>query len=108
MIQVNIHRDWQGHIDSFRAAGHSLFAENGNDIVCAAVSILVQNCVNSIETLLHVTIPAVSKDGLVECKIPPLDDSLAKQVQLLLESMAYGLRTLAESYPKHVSVVDND
>jgi uncharacterized protein YsxB (DUF464 family) len=106
MIKVIIHRNPQGRIESFRVYGHAGFAAPGNDIVCAAVSVLIQNGVNSIETLLHVKIPGVSRDGFVECKIPPVEDQVSEKVQLLLESMAYGLRTLADEYPKNVSVTD--
>ncbi|MFC4768443.1 ribosomal-processing cysteine protease Prp [Effusibacillus consociatus] len=106
MIKVNVHRDPQGRIVSFRVHGHAGFANAGNDIICAAVSILVQNGVNSIETLLNVRIPDASRDGFVECEIPSLEGRVSDQVQLLLESMVYGLRSLAEEYPKHVSVAD--
>lgn len=106
MIKVHVFRDPQGKIRSFRVHGHAGFANAGTDIVCAAVSILVQNGVNSIETLLQVKIPDVSQDGYTECTIPSLTGNIADQVQLLLESMVYGLQSLADEYPKHVSVMD--
>lgn len=106
MIQVRVQRDPQGRVESFRVRGHAAFADKGNDIVCAAASVLVQNGVNSVEALLDVALPAVSRDGLVECQVPPLDGHVSEQVQLLLESMIYGLRSLAAEYPKHVSVAD--
>lgn len=106
MIKVLIHRDSKGRIESFRVQGHADFSDAGNDIICAAVSVLVQNGINSIETLLHVKIPDVSREGFVECQIPALEDHVSEKVQLLLESMAYGLQCLADEYPKNVSFVD--
>lgn len=106
MIKVKLQRDPLGQIASFQVRGHAGFADAGEDIVCAAASILIQNAVNSIETLLHVKIPDKSGSGYVECQIPPLDGHVSEQVQLLLESMAYGLRTLSDEYPKHVSFND--
>lgn len=106
MIKVRVSRNPQGKIQSFRVFGHAGFSEAGTDIVCSAASILVQNGVNSIEALLKIEIPCTSRDGYVECTIPSLTDQRADQAQLLLESMVYGLRALAEEYPKHVSVAD--
>lgn len=106
MIKVDVRRNSQGKIQAFRVHGHAGFSEAGTDIVCSAASMLVQNGVNSIEALLGIEIPCASRDGFVECTIPSLTDQLADQTQLLLESMIYGLRTLAEEYPKHVSVAD--
>ncbi|GAX90958.1 ribosomal-processing cysteine protease Prp [Effusibacillus lacus] len=107
MIKVQVFRNPQGRIERFRVDGHAGFADYGNDIVCAAVSVLIQNGVNSIEALLGVSLPAVSREGLVDCKIPVLPADESDRVQLLLESMLYGLRSLAEEYPKHVSFADN-
>jgi uncharacterized protein YsxB (DUF464 family) len=108
MIKVTIRRDSQGRVQSFQVSGHAGFARAGEDIVCAAVSILTQNTVNSIETLLHVKIPGVSEEGFLKCEIPPLEGLLSDQVQLLLESMVYGLSSLSEEYPKYVRMVDHD
>ncbi|WP_018132405.1 ribosomal-processing cysteine protease Prp [Effusibacillus pohliae] len=108
MIRVKVERDRQGRIEAFRVDGHAGFADVGEDIVCAAVSVLVQNGVNSIEALLGVKMPAVSRDGLVECHVPVLSEPVSGQVQLLLESMVYGLRALADEYPQHVSVFDRN
>jgi uncharacterized protein YsxB (DUF464 family) len=106
MIKVVIQRAPEGKIESFQVRGHAGFADAGDDIVCAAASILIQNAVNSIETLLHVKIPDKSGSGYVECQIPSLEEHVSEQTQLLLESMAYGLRVLADEYPKHVIVKD--
>jgi uncharacterized protein YsxB (DUF464 family) len=106
MIKVQVKRDPQGKIQSFRVFGHAGFADIGTDIVCSAASMLVQNGVNSTEALLNIEIPCDSRDGFVECNVPSLTDQQSDQAQLLLESMVYGLRSLADAYPKHVSVTD--
>jgi uncharacterized protein YsxB (DUF464 family) len=38
-------------VTGFRTEGHAGYAEYGNDIICAAVSILVMTTINSIEEL---------------------------------------------------------
>jgi uncharacterized protein len=42
MVEVTFFRDERGRLASFRALGHADFADYGNDIVCAAVSAVLQ------------------------------------------------------------------
>ena len=49
MIKVTIYQSSEGEILGFAIQGHAGYAESGSDIVCAAVSVLAQNTVNSIE-----------------------------------------------------------
>ena len=48
MINVQAKKE-NGHYKSFHINGHAMYAEAGSDIVCAAVSALVINTINSIE-----------------------------------------------------------
>ena len=50
MIKVSIYKNDEGKMIGFRLSGHAGYAEHGQDIVCAAVSALVINAMNSIET----------------------------------------------------------
>ena len=47
-----------GQVTSFLCAGHAAYADEGQDIVCAAVSALTETCVNALERVAHVK-PAV-------------------------------------------------
>ena len=49
MIKVTIYQNSEGEITGVSIQGHAGYADNGSDIVCAAVSVLAQNTVNSIE-----------------------------------------------------------
>ena len=49
MIDVEIFQTSSGKYTGFRMNGHAEYAEYGQDIVCAAVSALVINTINSIE-----------------------------------------------------------
>ena len=46
MITVTIHRSNDSYA-GFKVVGHAGYAEEGYDIICAAVSVLVVNAVNS-------------------------------------------------------------
>jgi uncharacterized protein YsxB (DUF464 family) len=106
MIQVHVRRDHRGRIRHFSVRGHADFAQHGQDLLCAAISSLVQNGVNAPEALLGVRLPAISEDGLIESDVPELSGDLDDKVQLLLESMIYGIRSWAEEFPKHLRVID--
>ena len=69
MIRICINRNSQGQIYGFRALNH------GNDIVCAGVSTLVFNTVNSIETFTE-EVMSVDKpqegSGYIELYMPDI------------------------------------
>jgi uncharacterized protein len=106
MIHVHVRRDHRGRIRHFSVRGHADLAPHGQDLLCAAISSLVQNGVNAPEALLGVRIPAISEEGLVEAEVPDLAADLDEKVQLLLESMIYGIRSWADEFPQHVRVID--
>ena len=84
---------------SLTIRGHSGYATQGTDIVCAAVSVLFQTLVNSLTEY--------TKD-LVSARIEPGDGALmwrgqcSKGARLLLDSCLLGLRDVAEQYPEYV------
>lgn len=111
MIRSIIWRDKQGRVGRFSVQGHAGAAEYGQDIVCAAVSMLVINAVNAADQLLRVTL--VTDDqvepGDVKCKIPVLADQTADdKLQLLLEAMVLGLNQVADEYPDFVKVTEKN
>jgi len=90
-------------IEQFRVTGHAGFADAGQDIVCAAVSVLVYNAVNSCEELLGMTLTVTDTRDALLCCVPHKVRS-DERVQLLLRSMAFGIEQVAENYPKFVRV----
>lgn len=106
MIRSTIWRDGQGRIRKFALSGHAEAAEYGEDIVCAAVSVLVTNAINSSEHLLgvHIADEADVAPGDVKCEVPALQGQLDDKLQLLFEAMVYGIQQVADSYPDFVRI----
>ena len=97
MNKVTIYQDAEKNLLGFRSEGHSGYAEEGEDIVCAGISVLVINTINSIEKLTDV-IPKVSFDeetGMISCRI---EKYKRKDIQLLLQSLSIGLLSIQETY----------
>lgn len=88
-------------ICKFRVTGHAGYAEHGEDIVCSAVSALVYNAVNSCERFAGVRLEVHdAKDDFV-CNVQPAYRTNDK-VQLLLQSLVFGIEQIADAYPDFV------
>ena len=83
--------------------GHAGYAPKGQDIVCAAVSALVQNFVASVATLTDDEIIATSN---ATGQIQTIQyGKLSEGAQLLLASFFVGVRMIADSYPSYLKIV---
>lgn len=105
MIQITLYRNSRKEYCGFKSLGHAGFAEEGQDIVCAAVSILVINTINSIETYAKDSCSVISDDrkGLIDYQ---LKDRPSKEAELLLKAMVLGLRQIAddENYARYIDL----
>lgn len=93
MLKATVYRSGSSY-RGFEVSGHAGYAEQGEDIICAAVSVLTINAVNSIESLAGDVVEAEERDGYLHCSFP---EGLSQAGVLLLESMLLGLRQVAES-----------
>jgi uncharacterized protein YsxB (DUF464 family) len=95
MISVTVSRK-EGAYTGIRASGHAYYADPGQDIICAAVSVLMINTVNSIEVLCKDTVAdETMEDGFVSCTFPK---GLSREGSLFVESLILGIRQIAETY----------
>jgi len=104
MIKVTIFKDADDMITGFKVLGHAGFGNKGNDIVCAAVSALVINTINSIERFTSdiINITEDEEKGLIEFH---LADPISSDANLLLKSLAFGLQGIEQEYKgKYISV----
>ena len=92
-----------GHYTGYSAKGHSGYAEEGSDIVCAAVSSLSVTCVNSLESLCGVK-AVILKNGSGELAfdLPASTDGIVHDTDLLMGALGQGLKDLAEQFPENI------
>lgn len=71
----------------FECIGHSGYADEGSDIVCAAISTAVQFCVNCAEKIDRVPIDLKvdEEQALVRCISNDPNESFSKHIEILLE-----------------------
>jgi len=110
MIKAEIFRNEDFKICGFSLSGHAGYAEEGEDIVCSAVSILVINTINSIEhfTEERFVCDADEKSGgFIKFLLPDIKDGNENHdVELLLESMLYGLNNIEKEYSQYIKIID--
>lgn len=90
-----------GQITGISVKGHSGYAEEGSDIVCAAISVLVVTTDQALCRLVGLSpIEQGGEDGYVEVWLPPeLTEKQSEQAQLLFGALRIGLEAIAEQYP---------
>jgi hypothetical protein len=96
MITVTIYKNSHQY-KGFAVKGHAGYAEEGYDIICAAVSALTVNTVNSIEKFTEDTFSGEQKDGWLSCEFP---EGLSERSVLLMDSMVLGLAEIQNNYGK--------
>lgn len=83
----------------FKLDGHASFRHCGYDIVCAAISCLSINTINSLEEIAHKEVDVYQGDGFIEYS---LHCKPSKQSNILLESARLGYMSISEGYPNNV------
>ena len=80
--------------------GHANYAPHGQDIVCAAVSVLAQNLIMSIEELTADAIDYEIDHGNIYINYR----NLSEVAQLLVSSFFIGVEAVASAYPQNVRI----
>lgn len=78
--------------------GHADYARPGKpDILCASISILVINTVNSLEELAGeaLRISTNEETGFIRCE---MESDLQEKSVFLMDAMVFGLQQLANTY----------
>ena len=101
MITITIRKE-KDKVVAFSVTGHAEYADEGQDIVCSAVSALTINTVNSIEQLTSDRICTAQSDGELHAEML---GTVSPEAHLLLQSMYLGLQSVAEQYPGHVKII---
>ena len=99
MIQVTIIRDVEKQVKEITCKGHAGYAASGQDIICAAVSALTLNMVNSVEAFTGDSCEGVMDEdpGGFSGRLP---GSVSREARLCLDSVVWGLTNIQESYGK--------
>ena len=103
MVKITIYQNQNQQFVGFDCLGHAEYADD-NDIVCAATSALVINCINSIESFTEASFSCDSReeDGMI---IFRLTEGFGDDAQLLLKSLILGLQDMESNYEEYIDVI---
>ena len=105
MIKVKIYSK-SDQIIGFEIMGHANYEEYGKDIICASVSMLAINTVNSIEMFTNDLIHCIKKeDGYLYCIV---QSGVSKDTQLLLNAFELGITSVKKQYGSKYIKIDHE
>ncbi len=100
MIHAEVWQTQDGRrIARFVVRGHAGSGVHGHDLVCAAVSALTINFVNSVETICGAALDHRVKNGFFDIIVTEEPD-----VQVLARSLKVGLTSLAGDHGQYIEV----
>ena len=95
MIAVSV------RLDGITVEGHAGYAEAGKDIVCAGVTALVENLIDSIEGLTVDTIQYEISPGRADIHYK----DLSEEGKLLVDSFFLGICAVERDFPRYVKII---
>jgi len=105
MTRVTI--EYEGdRIRRLECVGHAGAAKAGENVVCAAVSALVQTCANALEKVAGVT-PVTRVDeqkALIALELPETEGQQERDAQTILRTTVLGLTDISHEYPQLVKL----
>lgn len=105
MTSVKVERE-NGHIVKVECDGHTDYGEEGEDIVCAALSSVVQTAVLGLMSVLgiNVELKRDAERGYLLLKVPALDSARRREADIILDTMLCGIADLHEGYSKFIKL----
>ena len=102
MTNITIYKSNDLNI-GFKVFGHSGYDESGKDIVCAGISALTINFINSVEEFMddRFVVTTNEEDGMIDFKF---ETEPSKESQVLIDSLVFGLENLEQDYKDFISI----
>jgi uncharacterized protein YsxB (DUF464 family) len=94
-----------GEIISIESSGHSGYAQHGKDIVCAAVSALMQALLVGIQEVggMQSECNLIENDSFFKLE---WNADIIAEIKLLSETIAISLKRIADAYPRNLKFME--
>ena len=101
MTQITFYKTVTGEYQRFICDGHAGYANHGEDIVCASISVLVINTINSLEQITgeEMLVETDEDSGTIQCSF--VNQPLKETSKALMDSLALGLTQIEKQYGKN-------
>ncbi|MDY4920258.1 MAG: ribosomal-processing cysteine protease Prp [Phascolarctobacterium sp.] len=106
MITVDVFKNKQGMVVGYKVSGHAGFGEEGNDIICSAISALTQAPLLGLEKHLKLkpSYDVNQEDGILEVALNSAPNDLTEAI---LVTMVYGVESIARQCPQYVRIKEH-
>lgn len=109
MIMIKVTRDQEKNIISYSVEGHADYAEHGEDIVCASISILAQTAILALHEIAAIDIIYEVSDGHVFCKLPDvLSFDQKEKARIILDTLYIGIKGTQGMYGRYIDLHDEE
>ena len=111
MIRISVRQDRDGFIKAFFVKGHADYDEAGRDIVCAAVSAVVQTAVIGLTDIagLKPEYNQQDENGFLQCILPEgLTEQDRNTASIILNTMLVGLKSIQYGYSDFISIKERE
>lgn len=104
MINITFYVRPDNSVTGFDSKGHAGYEDSGKDIICAAVSVLVINMINSVDEFTddHYSFDVDDKNATIKFRF--CDDCISDKSTVLSDSLRLGLKQIAADHPEYVSI----
>jgi len=103
MTRVRLFYDGD-RIVAVEAKGHTGFDHSGKDIVCAAVSAIVQTALLALDKVAHAQLDMTEREGFLRYKITSADQKTLETSDIILRAMKVGLQDISSGYPSYIKL----
>jgi uncharacterized protein YsxB (DUF464 family) len=104
VVTIRVRKDSRRRLSSFLATGHAGWAQSGSDVVCAAVSTILQTAWLGLAEVAQVPIEGSRRKSRLELRWPEAARS-RPGVRAIVETAAHALEALEVQYPGVIRVV---
>jgi uncharacterized protein YsxB (DUF464 family) len=101
MLEVIFYRDGDDRLSGISARGHADFAEHGQDIVCAAVSAVLQAMRLGLEGYAGLELEALQQPGELRLDWTESDRDL-ESLRAIVTTAELAVKQIARRFPDHV------
>ena len=96
----------ENSVVGIQTSGHTGYAREGKDIVCAAVSAVVQTAYLGVKNLTEVEVEYQSEEGFFRGEVLNGPEKEQEKASLILSAALEGLRDLQSGYPRYIKMED--
>ncbi|MBQ2848612.1 MAG: ribosomal-processing cysteine protease Prp [Clostridia bacterium] len=88
-------------LQGFEIKGHAMFAQSGEDVVCAAVSSAAYMAANTVTEVIKVNANAEADDGRMILMLEKANE----KTETVLRGLELHLTELSKQYPENIKII---